>query len=158
MRLQVDADIQARDIGRPHSPECQGAMRLGQTHSICSDRSSNNEVILIDNQLPPCADWESVTYALAGFGDLRGPAEGICQAQLCSLRIVLVSVNALSYRPSPPLSQSPPQQRDTQTGLGVGPDLEHTEASIQLKLQTSPFWRIHISAGFAVASELFNFA
>lgn len=113
--------------------------------------------LLIINSHRVLTGSQSLTRWL-GLATWEAPAEGICQAQLCSLRIVLVSVNALSYRPSPPLSQSPPQQRDTQTGLGVGPDLEHTEASIQLELQTSPFWRIHISAGFAVASELFNFA
>lgn len=55
------------------------------------------------------------------------------------------------------LSQSPCQQWDTQIGFGLDPDLEHSEVSILLELQTNPFRGSHISAGFAVTSELFNF-
>lgn len=55
--------------------------------------------------------------------------------------------------PGPPSAAAgPPEMR-----LGLGPDLEHSEASILLELQSSPFWGIRVSAGFAVASELFNF-
>lgn len=54
-------------------------------------------------------------------------------------------------------TEGPRQERDTRVGFGWGPDVRHSEASILLELQTSPFQGIHISAGFAVTSELFNF-
>lgn len=50
------------------------------------------------------------------------------------------------------------EARSEPPGLGLDwADVEHREASMLLELQTRPCRGVHVSAGFAVTSALFNF-